>query len=105
MKWSFPLLVGFALFAARGSAAEPVDYVRDVKPILAKNCYACHGADKQKAELRLDTAAAARKGGISGPAVLPGKGSESRLFKAITGAKDVEAMPPRDRPRLGERDI
>src|SRR5262249_20498111 len=40
----------FALmFATAGSvsAAEPVDYVRDIKPILAKNCYSCHGANKQ----------------------------------------------------------
>ena len=41
-------------------AVEPIDYVREVKPILARRCYACHGALKQKSELRLDTVAAAR---------------------------------------------
>ncbi len=46
----------------------PFDYVRDVKPLLAKHCYACHGALKQKSGLRLDTVALMRKGGDSGPA-------------------------------------
>ena len=45
------------VFASPLSAAEPVDYVRDVKPILRERCYACHGALKQKAKLRLDTVA------------------------------------------------
>src|SRR5690349_17801156 len=58
----------FLSAAAMGSAAE-VDYLRDVKPILTKHCYACHGAWKQNAGLQLDTGAAIRKGGESGPAV------------------------------------
>lgn len=47
-------LAAFALFAV--SAAEPVRYGRDVLPILAANCFACHGPDQQnrKAGLRLD---------------------------------------------------
>jgi len=44
-------------------AAEPVDYLRDVKPILAKRCYACHGPFQQKSGLRLDTGEAIRGGG------------------------------------------
>ena len=36
-------------------AAEPADYARDVKPLLTRRCYACHGALKSKARLRLDT--------------------------------------------------
>src|SRR5262245_60788663 len=97
-----PLLLSLGLlFLVRGwlGAAEPVDYVRDIKPILATNCYACHGADKQRAGLRLDTAAAALQGGNSGPAIRPGKGSDSLLIKAITGADDVKQMPPME-PRL-----
>src|SRR5437016_528801 len=92
------------LLASPILAAEPVDYLRDVKPMLAQHCYSCHGAAKQRSGLRLDTAASARKGGNSGPAVVPGKSGASRLFLAITGADDVKVMPPKE-PRLNARQI
>jgi mono/diheme cytochrome c family protein len=76
-------------------AAEPEDYLRDVKPILQRRCYACHGALKQKAGLRLDTAAAARKGSDGGAVIEPGKPQESRLIELVT-APEVERMPPKD---------
>jgi hypothetical protein len=75
---------------------EKIDYLRDVKPILAGRCYACHGALKQRSGLRLDTAAAIRRGGESGPAIEPGKSAESLLIDAVTGAEGVTRMPPRD---------
>jgi mono/diheme cytochrome c family protein len=80
-------------------AAEPVDYLRDVKPILAKSCYACHGADKQRSGLRLDTAAALLRGGNSGPGLVPSKSADSLVIKAVTGAEGIKAMPPKE-PRL-----
>ena len=55
---------------------SPVDYANQVKPILTRHCVSCHGAAKPRGGLRLDTAAAALKGGKSGPAVLPGNGDE-----------------------------
>src|SRR6266436_8148537 len=73
---------------------EAVDYVQDVKPILSRRCYSCHGALKQKNDLRLDTAALAIKGGGAGPAVVPGKSGESLLIDAVTGAEGVKKMPP-----------
>ena len=87
------------LLAGPVAAAEPVDYLRDVKPILAKNCYACHGAEKQRSGLRLDTAASLLRGGNAGPAVVPGKSADSLVVKAVTGSGDVKAMPPKE-PRL-----
>ncbi len=78
---------------ARPSAAESVDYLRDIKPILAKNCYACHGAKVQMRGLRLDTAASVLKGSERGPVVVPGKSGESRLIAAVTGAEGVIRMP------------
>src|ERR1700722_3887632 len=84
----------------RGRAADqPVDYTREIKPILTRACIGCHGADKQRSGLRLDTAAAIRAGGDSGPAILPGNAKESRLVRAIRGEPGVEAMPPKS-PRL-----
>src|SRR5262249_17526542 len=85
-------------------AAEPVDYLRDIKPLLAKNCYECHGAQKQRADLRLDTATGALKGGRSGPAIVPGRSNQSKLIKAVTGADDTKLMPPRE-PRLTAKQI
>jgi mono/diheme cytochrome c family protein len=93
------LLLFLPLLAGPVGAAEPVDYLRDVKPILTKNCYACHGAEKQRSGLRLDTAASLLRGGNAGPAVVPGKSADSLVVKAVTGSGDVKAMPPKE-PRL-----
>jgi hypothetical protein len=88
------LLAGLvSLFGTGGLAAEPVDYLRDVKALLKARCYACHGALQQKAKLRLDTADAIRKGGRSGPAIVPGKSGESVLIEAVTGNGRTR-MPP-----------
>src|SRR4051812_18115909 len=57
-------------------AAGPVDYLRDVKPILSARCYGCHGAVRQKGGLRLDTAELARRGGDSGPAFTAGRSAD-----------------------------
>ena len=51
-----------------GVRAAEVDYLRDVKPILAHKCYACHGAYQQQGGLRVDTAASLLRGGESGSA-------------------------------------
>jgi mono/diheme cytochrome c family protein len=99
MKLLLPALVGLLATAMPLAAAEAVDYLRDIKPIFTQHCYACHGPQKEKSGLRLDTAAAALRGGNSGPAILPGNASRSRLVKAVTGADDVALMPPK-KPRL-----
>jgi len=70
-----------------------IDYLRDVKPLIARQCVSCHGAEKPRGGLRLDTAAAAFKGGRGGPSVVAGKAEESPLYLAITGDGDVERMP------------
>jgi hypothetical protein len=72
-----------------------VDYLHDIKPVLAKHCYSCHGAAKQKGGLRLDTAALALKGGNSGPVILPGKAANSLIVHALMGKNDDKLMPPR----------
>ena len=79
----------------RISAGEEVDYVTQIKPILAARCYACHSALRKKSGLRLDTAAALIEGGDRGPAVVPGKSAESLLIDMITGESGTR-MPPED---------
>ena len=76
------------------AADEPVDYVRQIKPILNKRCYACHGALQQKSGLRLDTAASIRKGGRQRTAIKAGEPDASLLIEAVTGEGSVSQMPP-----------
>jgi len=62
-------LIAIAVFAAANLRAADVDaggYLAKIKPVLSKRCYACHGALKQKSGLRLDTAAAIRRGAKTG---------------------------------------
>ncbi len=93
MRFTLNLLLIAFLPAGTASAADHADYLRDVKPLLAQHCSACHGAKVHKAHLRLDTAAAIRKGGQSGPAIVPGKSSASLLIRALEGASGLTRMP------------
>jgi hypothetical protein len=79
-------------------AGEPVDYARDVKTILARHCYACHGVLRQQATLRLDVASAIARGGESGAAILPGNAAASLLVQRVTAADPAERMPPEGEP-------
>src|SRR5262249_6276495 len=80
------------------------DFATEVKPVLAKHCASCHGPEKQRGGLRLDSAAGLRAGGDSGAPVVPGDSAEGRLYQATTGASDVPAMPPKG-PRLAAAEV
>src|SRR5260370_39453566 len=103
MRAPFALMI-LPVCALPLSAADAIDYLRDVKPLLARHCYACHGAEKQRSGLRLDTAKAAFEGGNSGAVVVKGKSGDSRLIHAILGSNDLKVMPPKG-PRLSEKEI
>jgi hypothetical protein len=108
-KWLAALVSAAALALVRPSSAgstldAPVDYAREVKPILARHCVSCHGAVKPRAGLRLDTIAAALKGAKDGPVILPGHGDESPLIDAVRGNGSIERMPYK-RPPLSEAEI
>jgi len=92
----------FGLLSLNGFAfaAAPVDYVREVKPLLTESCTKCHGASQQKSGLRLDTAALALKGGDSGPSLKPGKAATSLLVQVIEGTHDDIARMPYKKPPL-----
>ena len=98
-------------FAAPSGNAKPTaktpkpapDYARDIRPILARNCFSCHGADdaKRQAGLRLDT----RSGAIQtlksgGKAIVPGKPAVSSLMQRITTTSAATLMPP---PETGHK--
>jgi hypothetical protein len=86
------------------SAAEPLRYNRDVRPILSDNCFACHGPDKakQKADLRLDIRDSAIKPAESGEvAIVPGDVEKSALVaRILTDDKDEIMPPPKSHKRL-----
>jgi len=94
------VFAGFALallFAPAARAAQPpVSFDRDIQPILAENCYHCHGPDatKRKAGLRLDQRDAAFRGGKSElAAIVPGKPDSSELVARIFSHDPEEVMP------------
>jgi hypothetical protein len=95
------LLLLLAWPASHALAADPegVDFTRDVRPILERSCWKCHGPEKQKGRLRLDLRAGALVVGDSGSrAIVPGKADESELIRRVE-AEDAEVrMPPKSNP-------
>jgi hypothetical protein len=73
-----------------------------VRPVLAEHCWGCHGPEKHKASLRLDSRSALLQGGDTGPAVVPGKPEESLLIEAVCYDGSIQ-MPPRG--KLGKNEI
>ena len=90
--WMVLVAAGLATLD-RDLEAQAVDYLRDVKPLLAHKCYACHGALKQQAGLRLDTGLSILKGGDSGSPIIPGNPDDSLLLDVLTGDAGFQ-MPP-----------
>jgi uncharacterized membrane protein/YHS domain-containing protein len=86
-------------------ASQPV-FAVVVKPILDKNCIACHGPEKSKGKLRLDSIEAALKGGENGPVILPGKSATSELVKRIKlDPSSDDHMPPDGKPQPSSDEI
>ena len=82
----------------RRAAQTELNYNLDIRPILADNCYACHGPDEKarQAELRLDTKAGAFSEPSGYPIIVPGNPDESELYRRITADDDNYRMPPAD---------
>lgn len=95
MKKSF-IFVAAALLgvAANAPAAANVDFVKQIQPIFERSCLDCHGAEKQKGHLRLDSKAAALKGGQDGLVLVPGDASKSDLYRRITLAAGSDDVMP-----------
>lgn len=84
------------LSAGLGTAAEPVSFNREVRPILSENCFACHGFDPKHREagLRLDTFEGATADRDGRPAIVPGNPAKSLLWERIHSTNPDEVMPP-----------
>ena len=96
-------LLALVLLACAGSASRASDdFEKHVRPLLVEKCQSCHGAEKAKGGLRLDSRAALLKGGDSGPAAVPGKPAESLLVRAIGYTGELK-MPPKG--KLSDKEI
>ena len=93
------LTASLLLSTAASQAAEPINFSKEVKPILESACLSCHGAEKPKGDLSIHTRAAAISGGESGTSLVPGKPDESLLYTlTILPADDDDIMPPKGDP-------
>jgi len=84
--------------------AASVDFARDVKPIFDKTCVECHGPDKVKARLRMDSVEALQKGGKSGALLKAGDPENSLIMRRVLGL-DGEDRMPLDKDPLSEAQI
>src|SRR3989442_7218197 len=117
MKTAFTLiLLGLAIVGSPVMAAEKVDiskldlsklppaadkkgvtYAKDIRAIFEESCFRCHGEERQKGDLRLDSLQAVLKGGEDGKVVVPGDSKKSFLVAAVAQINDEIAMPPKRR--------
>lgn len=95
-----PALAAFCLSLATLARAEPLDFARDVLPILSDNCFHCHGPDEanRQADLRLDLETGFARGGERS-VVVPGRSDQSELFRRVASGDPGEAMPPPESQR------
>lgn len=89
------LVLATDLPAEEKFTAEQLEFFeKRVRPLLVQRCHECHAAEKQEGSLRLDSLAAALKGGDTGPAVVPGKWDQGELPAALAYDPDGYQMPP-----------
>ena len=86
--------IALIVFSCQIHAQQPLEFNRDIRPLLAENCFACHGTDSKTraAGLRLDL----RDEAIDGGAITPGKPDESDLIERIFSDDPDQVMPPPD---------
>lgn len=92
------LLAASTTVLAATKANHPLSYNRDIRPLLADNCFACHGPDagKRKAKLRLDV----REEALRQEAFVPGKPEASELMRRILTTDADDVMPPAESSKM-----
>src|SRR5438132_2745244 len=104
LQCAVALLVAPQSVLAESPASNPADgaagihfFEQKIRPVLVANCYECHSGATPKGKLSIDTRDGIRRGGETGPAVVPGDVKESLMIQAVR--HDGLEMPP-DKPRL-----
>jgi hypothetical protein len=91
------LTASSALAADEAARAATQFFEKEVRPVLVNRCYECHADKKQKGSLRLDNIAFIKKGGDSGPALVPGDPDKSLLIEAVRYHDAEFEMPPKEK--------
>ena len=96
IAWVLAGVCGTPMTVAQEEAGQAISYTRSIRPILATNCFPCHGPDEntREAELRLDTTAGATTDLGGYKAIAPGEPDESELLKRILETDPDLKMPP-----------
>src|SRR5215470_19220574 len=94
---ALPVLLWACLLAGptRGTPVSPgdrIDFRRDIQPIFEASCTKCHGATRQRSQLRLDSPSFALHGGVMGPVIVPGDGAGSRLVQLVSDSDPTTRM-------------
>lgn len=98
-KSVFIALAVICFFGVSAWADAKIDFKKDIEPIFQQNCIKCHGPEKQKGDLRLDSKATAMKGGKDGVVITVGQAAKSELYRRISlpaGSDDI--MPSKGDP-------
>ena len=90
------VLVSVAGGPLYGADKDKVDFAKQIQPILEQNCVKCHGPEKQKGKLRLDSKEAAMKGGKDGVVIVAGNADKSEVYKRITLPKGNDDVMPNE---------
>ena len=80
---------------------EGLTFAKDIQPMLKESCVRCHGAERPKAQLRLDSLEGVLKGTKQGSILKSGDSANSLLVKAVSQLDPETAMPPKPRARRG----
>ncbi len=83
------------------STKKGLTYATDIRPLFEASCTRCHGEERPKAGLRLDSLEGVLKGTKDGKVVIPGKSTKSQLVIAVAQIDDETAMPPKKKPGRG----
>src|SRR6185369_10373244 len=95
MKKSILIVASLLVFGSWEARPEnKVDFVKDIQPILQKSCVECHGPEKPKGKLRLDSKEAALTGGKDGEVIVPGHADKSEVYRRITLPADNDDVMP-----------
>jgi hypothetical protein len=87
------------------STKTGVTYANDIKPIFDASCIKCHGAEKPKGKLRLDSLEGVLKGGKDGKAVEPGNSAKSALVQNVAHLGDEDDFMPPPKNKLGLKQL
>ena len=100
----FSLCVFAGSFCASSCAADPINFVKQIKPIFQRYCASCHGPDMVESGFRADFGSLLLEGGDRGAALVAGDASKSLIYQVLVGEGDVAQMPF-ELPKLSDEQI